>query len=129
MTIEKAIGLARKWAAGHVCTLKEGEAQEYHQMCADALEKSRWISVEERLPNNRENLKYFLCRCILDGDNDEKWAFYQVLRWYVYDIGDDGSYFHPHFQDDGYDGMSVTHWMPLPEPPEAETHEKDGADG
>ena len=55
-TIDKALRLARKWAAGHVCTLKEGEAQEYHQLCAEALERSRWIPVTERLPEANVNV-------------------------------------------------------------------------
>ena len=50
MTIDRALRLARKWAGGSVCTLKEGEAQEYHQLCAEALERSRWIPMTERLP-------------------------------------------------------------------------------
>lgn len=32
MTLEYAIRLARKWAFGGVCSLREGEAQEYHKM-------------------------------------------------------------------------------------------------
>ena len=37
MTISKAIRLATKWAEGGVCTLREGEAREYHKLCLDAL--------------------------------------------------------------------------------------------
>ena len=37
MTIQKAIELAAKWAEGGVCTLREGEAREYHKLCLDAL--------------------------------------------------------------------------------------------
>jgi hypothetical protein len=37
MTIEKAMRLASKWASGGVCTLKEGEAVEYHKICYEAL--------------------------------------------------------------------------------------------
>lgn len=37
MTIQKAIELAEKWAEGGVCTLREGEAMEYHKICLDAL--------------------------------------------------------------------------------------------
>lgn len=39
MTIEKAMRLASKWASGGVCTLREGEAEEYHKICYDALRK------------------------------------------------------------------------------------------
>ena len=37
MTIQKAIELAAKWAEGGVCTLREGEAMEYHKLCLDAI--------------------------------------------------------------------------------------------
>lgn len=38
MTLEYAIRLARKWAFGGVCSLREGEVQEYHKMALAALE-------------------------------------------------------------------------------------------
>lgn len=38
MTIDRAIRLAKKWAAGGVCTLSEDEAREYHEICLDALQ-------------------------------------------------------------------------------------------
>ena len=41
MTLEHAIRLARQWAFGGVCTVKEGEAQEYHKMALAALEEKR----------------------------------------------------------------------------------------
>ena len=78
---------------------------------------NEWINVKDRLPTVKEHGKYFLCRCILDGDNNEKNAYYVVLRWYIYDVLDSGTYIRPHFENDGCNGMSVTHWMPLPEPP------------
>ena len=37
MTRQKAIELAEKWAEGNVCTIREGEAREYHKICLDAL--------------------------------------------------------------------------------------------
>ena len=37
MTRQKAIELAAKWAEGGVCTLLEGEAREYHNLCLDAI--------------------------------------------------------------------------------------------
>ncbi len=41
MTLDHAIRLARVWAFGGVCTLQEGEAQEYHKMALAALEAQR----------------------------------------------------------------------------------------
>lgn len=37
MTKERALRLARKWAQGHVCTLREGEAREYHELVVSLL--------------------------------------------------------------------------------------------
>lgn len=35
----RAIRLAEKWSQGYVCTLREGEAQEYHKLCLAALQE------------------------------------------------------------------------------------------
>ena len=40
MNKQKALRLARKWAQGHVCSLRDGEAEEYHSMFAAMLEES-----------------------------------------------------------------------------------------
>ncbi len=37
MTLDRAIRLAQKWADGMVCTLQDGEAQEYHKLALSAL--------------------------------------------------------------------------------------------
>ena len=56
MTRQKAIELAAKWAEGGVCTLREGEAREYHKICLDALrahqerEKARTRTCGENKP-------------------------------------------------------------------------------
>lgn len=39
MTVEYAPRLARQWSQGHICTLREGEAKEYHKLVASLLEK------------------------------------------------------------------------------------------
>lgn len=49
MNKKRALSLARKWAQGHICTLRDGEAGEYHAMFASMLEKStpnEWVSVK-----------------------------------------------------------------------------------
>lgn len=38
MNKKRALSLARKWAQGYVCTLRDGEAAEYHAMFASMLE-------------------------------------------------------------------------------------------
>lgn len=39
MTVEYALRLARQWSQGHICTLREGEAKEYHKLVVSLLEK------------------------------------------------------------------------------------------
>lgn len=67
--------------------------------------KSEWISVKERLP---ENARVYLCRCVIDGNTD--YPFFMVLHYILIDEN-------PHFQHECDHGLKVTHWMPIPEPP------------
>ena len=73
---------------------------------------NKWVIVEERLPENNT----------------------QVLMWSArWKIAEAGSYYNKHFWvyseiGDGYIADNITHWMPLPappdrRPPEGETHE------
>lgn len=41
MTIERAKRLAKQWANGYVCSLREGEAEEYHKMFLSLLCKEQ----------------------------------------------------------------------------------------
>lgn len=74
---------------------------------AELLER-RWIPVEERLPEDRSDV-------LVVAYWHEKWGVYMgwcaptYKKWYVHiGIGDRND-------------VSVTHWMPLPEPPKEET--------
>lgn len=40
MTRQRALRLAREWSQGHVCSLWDGEAAEYHSMFAAMLEEA-----------------------------------------------------------------------------------------
>lgn len=40
MTRQRALRLAREWSQGNVCSLRDGEAAEYHSMFAAMLEES-----------------------------------------------------------------------------------------
>lgn len=40
MTRQRALSLAREWAQGNKCTLRDGEAAEYHSIFAAMLEES-----------------------------------------------------------------------------------------
>jgi hypothetical protein len=70
-------------------------------------EKVEWISVKDRLPEHDE-------RVLACYSFNTSMQFIQVLDYYATDPV-------PHFQHElGTDGMKVTHWMPLPEPPKGE---------
>ena len=63
---------------------------------------NEWVSVEDELPENNT----------------------QVLMWSArWKIAEAGSYYNQHFWvyseiGDGYIADNITHWMPLPNPPE-----------
>ena len=76
----------------------------------------RWISVEE---NEKPKLRQdCLCICSYSDTKNHEWDYMMVLRWMG--EGDNGYVNRPHFQHEGMNGMIVTHWMPLPEPPKEE---------
>jgi hypothetical protein len=69
----------------------------------------KWISVKERLPENPQNVLCWLGDVVLMGtyyadiiNTNERWAFF---------FSDNGR------QRDDYWQSLLTHWMPLPEPP------------
>ena len=49
MTIERAKRLAKQWADGYVCSLREGEAEEYHKLCFSALRAQQQLESNEPL--------------------------------------------------------------------------------
>ena len=104
MTRERATRLAQKWASGGVCTLKDGEAQEYHKLALSALlEQPRWISVEERLPMIRTRVLV----AYKDGVTVAEYRGYDACKGkqQMYWCGIKGT---KHVL------RSITHWMPLP---------------
>lgn len=57
MTRQRALRLAREWSQGHVCSLRNGEAEEYHAMFVAMLEKSmpnEPLTIEELREMNGE---------------------------------------------------------------------------
>lgn len=67
-----------------------------------------WISVEERLPDNEKPvLAYY---GFYREDDDLGARFIGTLTYFCYDP-------EPHWKHEST-GLFVTHWMPLPEPPE-----------
>ena len=82
-----------------------------HQMAIEALERGRWIPVEERLPEDRTWV--LVCHT---GYNTPKKAFYKDTGIDVFRLdGDDHS------------NGAVTHWMPLPAPPVQEANRENTA--
>ena len=77
-----------------------------------------WISVNDSERKPRHG-KTYLCVCTLSDYPSERWL--SVLRWYGNQEGN-GYVNRPHFADEGYCGMVVTHWAeppslpPMPEP-------------
>lgn len=69
---------------------------------AELLERRRWISVEERLPDEKQRV---LVRCKIVGTT----AGWRLWGKWMTDMGDGGG--------------EITHWMPLPEPPEGDRYE------
>lgn len=99
MDRKRAMRLAERWADGGVCTLREGEAKEYHAMCLAALreqEQRGWISVKDRLPNREDaDPKGFIIAIDKESNKSKIWWFDIVAKY----------------------PQEFTHWMPLPEPP------------
>ena len=66
MTRQRALRLAREWEQGHKCSLRDGEAEEYHAMFATMLEESmpnEPLSVLVNDEPDREYIDYICPRC------------------------------------------------------------------
>ena len=65
--------------------------------------KPKWISVKERLPENREDV--LLCRKWWNEIRNPQMGWYNDVSGCWFDLSNREIH-------------NVTHWMPLPEPPE-----------
>lgn len=68
-------------------------------------ERARWIPVEERLPED-EGEKIIKYGFVHDGELDDR-RFMSAGCYYLHDTV-------PHWRNEGYAGMKVTHWMDPP---------------
>ena len=109
MTREEAIKRLEwlRMVGNHVDSVTLGKDDMPHfDMAISALrEQPRWISVEERLPE-----KYTIVLCYKDG---QRRLGYYIGAEYGKGVA---AFRHPKDQW----AFGVTHWMPLPEPPEVE---------
>lgn len=78
MNKKRALRLAREWAQGHVCSLRDGEAAEYHSMFAAMLEESM-----ENEPLTLEQLR--------EMDGEPVWVE-EVEHWALIDIEKSGQW-------------------------------------
>ena len=78
-----------------------------HNARIDEIKRNMWIPVTERLPE--EDGKYLCTVRSFSQYNNEQYRFVDIL------VFQDGCFF-----ECGIGTERVTHWMPLPEPPESE---------
>lgn len=90
---------------------------------------NNWISVKDRLPEEIHRINYYdkvageasftesdtvVCRIIYDEEIQYVTGIFTDGQWYLY---------HDMYNEETEE-LHVTHWMPLPEPPEQEGEEK-----
>ena len=75
-----------------------------------------WISVDDKLPENGQEV--FVAYVFPFQNSLISKHFYSASIYHI----DDGNGLvnRPHFENEGFHGMRVTHWMPLPPPPKGE---------
>ena len=74
----------------------------YAEEIAVLQEREKWVPVTERLPDEKQRV---LVRCKIVGTT----AGWRLWGKWMTDMGDGGG--------------EITHWMPLPEPPEGDRYE------
>lgn len=83
-------------------------------MAISALEKTKWISVKDRLPDNKEH-DWVLAQVVEDN------GFMHIPRVMEYRQAKNDWFEETYGWLSEHNGLfSVTHWMPLPNPPKGE---------
>ena len=70
--------------------------------------KPRWIPVTERLPEKTNHYYLVHVKCGCDGELVSEW---EQVAWFC------EKFYWEHLHGDDVFEETVTHWMPLPEPP------------
>ena len=85
-------------------------------MISNGVTVQEWISVKDRLPENGQEV--FVAYVFPLQNSLISKHFYSASIYHI----DDGNGLvnRPHFENEGFRGMRVTHWMPLPQPPKGE---------
>ena len=83
-------------------------------MAISALEKTKWVSVDDRLPDNKEH-DWVLAQVVEDN------GYMHIPRVMEYRQAKDDWFEETYGWLSEHNGLfSVTHWMPLPPPPKGE---------
>lgn len=83
-------------------------------MAISALERTKWISVKDRVPDNKEH-DWVLAQVVEDN------GFMHIPRVMEYRQAKNDWFEETYGWLSEHNGLfSVTHWMPLPEPPKGE---------
>ena len=126
MNLSRAISIASRWMQGHVVTLRDGEAREYHKLCHEALKRMReqesaknahyncckktnssWISVADRLPDDMGDV-------LVVAFWHERW---QTMIGWCRKAEEEWRVYTSHGE---MIPGGVTHWIPLPTLPEVD---------
>ena len=101
---EDAVG-----CVGGLCDTAADRLEELVERCARYAEEiavlremQKWVDVREKLP---ERDGHYLCRYVFRSEGE---GFFETLDYYA--TGP-----RPHFQHEGAHGMTVTHWIEIPE--------------
>lgn len=125
MTIDEA----RIWLQRHADNTPMPRAREEYKTVLKVLERTRWIPVTERLPEELEAVNI-----VWKNNNPEPYyenikgktfvatGYYYNGNWYWFSaVCEDYLKEYGKCPMDLVDeGINITHWMPLPEPPEVE---------
>lgn len=123
MTLERAIRLAQRWAFGGVCTLREGEAQEYHKMALAALRAQQ--EREDPKPLTLDELRQMDGEPVWIVEGPEDWGHWELssdAEDYLEDR--DADFYSMRYNDPaGRYGLHKLGWLAYRHKPKEEPHE------